>query len=85
MATVFLNVLRYYFATTQSSRGQPDTLSLHIEYLRPTQVADGQLQVIDIKLGRQTSTLHVTLEQHGEVKAVAYAVQTNFDKMIGKR
>lgn len=83
MATVFLNVLQSYFAKTQSARNQPDTLSLHIEYLRPTQLGPGKLHVTDNKLGRQTSTVHVTLEQNGQVKAVAYAVQTNFDQMTG--
>ncbi|KFA56310.1 hypothetical protein S40293_08278 [Stachybotrys chartarum IBT 40293] len=82
--------------THLSSRGQPDTLTAHFEY--PTRLAVGPavVTVDEVKLGRQLSTLHLTLWQGGLLPAapwltpavsrraiVAYATQTDLAGFTG--
>jgi Thioesterase-like superfamily len=44
-------------------RGQPDTLTAHFEYASRTSTGPAIVIVEDVKLGRQLSTLHLTLWQ----------------------
>lgn len=48
-----------------SSRGQPDTLTAHFEYPNRTSTGPAIIVIDDVKLGRQLSTLHITLWQGG--------------------
>lgn len=47
-----------------AERGQPDTISAHFEYVNRTEIGPAVLVIEDIKLGRSTSTVHVTLHQY---------------------
>ncbi|KAH8700737.1 thioesterase family protein [Talaromyces proteolyticus] len=46
-------------------RGQPDTLTAHFEYPNRTSTGPAIIIIEDVKLGRQLSTLHLTLYQGG--------------------
>nr|A0A2L0P0K1.1 RecName: Full=Thioesterase-like protein TwmA; AltName: Full=Wortmanamides biosynthesis cluster protein A [Talaromyces wortmannii]AUY61969.1 TwnA [Talaromyces wortmannii]QBC19709.1 TwmA [Talaromyces wortmannii] len=46
-------------------RGQPDTLTAHFEYPNRTSTGPAIVVIEDVKLGRQISTLHLTLWQGG--------------------
>ncbi|KAG6034685.1 hypothetical protein E4U41_006449 [Claviceps citrina] len=46
-----------------SSRGQPDTFTAHFEYVHKTVPGPAIVVVDEVKLGRQVSTLHLTLWQ----------------------
>ncbi|KAK0609589.1 thioesterase-like superfamily-domain-containing protein [Bombardia bombarda] len=46
-----------------SSRGQVDVLTSHFEFISRTEVGPAVIVIEDIKLGRQLSTLHLTLYQ----------------------
>lgn len=48
-----------------SPRKQPDTVSVHFEFLNPTEVGPAIVVVEDVKLGRTLSVLHLTLYQRG--------------------
>ncbi|OKL58778.1 hypothetical protein UA08_05552 [Talaromyces atroroseus] len=48
-----------------SSRGQCDTLTAHFEYLNRTKIGPAVVVIEDMKLGRQLTTLHLTLWQDG--------------------
>jgi Thioesterase-like superfamily len=48
-----------------SSRGQPDTLTAHFEYPNRTTTGPAVVVIEDVKLGRQLTTLHLTLWQGG--------------------
>lgn len=48
-----------------SSRGQTDTFTAHIEYPNRTTAGPAIVAIEDVKLGRQLSTLHLTLWQDG--------------------
>jgi hypothetical protein len=79
-----------------SSRGQTDTLTAHFEYLNRTTAGLAIITIEDVKLGKQLSTLHLTLWQDGLLpkapwidasvsrrSVLAYATQTNLDTAIG--
>lgn len=80
-----------------SARGQPDNFTAHFEYVNRTKTGTAVVVVEDIKLGRQVSTLHLTLWQGDEILSQApwvdrsrsrravlgYLNQINFSKFNG--
>lgn len=46
-------------------RGQPDALAVHWQFLNRTQVGRALIRVVEVKLGRAVSVLHITLHQRG--------------------
>ncbi|KAI1162454.1 thioesterase-like superfamily-domain-containing protein [Nemania serpens] len=75
-ATV-LRVAATHFSTTLAKQDQPHTITLHAEFLRRTGAGLATFTVKDMKLGRQTSTIHVSLAQDGREEVVAYVTNTN--------
>lgn len=59
----FLQVATAHFKTTLSAQCQPNTITLHLDFLRRTQTGPAIFRVQDTKLGRQISIIHVTLSQ----------------------
>lgn len=57
------NVVKLHFDTTLKKQNQPHTLALHLDFLRRTDIGNATFTVKDVKLGRQTSIVHVTLSQ----------------------
>lgn len=66
-----------HFQTTHSKLNQPHTLALHLTFTRRTQTGPARIHVRDVKLGRQTSTVHVSLQQDDREEIVGYVTQTN--------
>lgn len=60
---MILEVVKTHFATSLAKQDQPHTIALHVEFLRRTQAGPATFKVDDVKLGRQTSIVHVTMEQ----------------------
>jgi len=83
VTSVFLNVVRTHFSTTLSQQNQPHTITLHLEFLRRTSAGPAHFTVHDTKLGRQTSTVHVTLRQHDRTEVVGYITNSNMDTETG--
>ncbi|KAI8957294.1 thioesterase-like superfamily-domain-containing protein [Daldinia sp. FL1419] len=77
VTSVFLRVAATHFRTTLAAQNQPHTISQHVEFLRRTQEGPATLMVRDIKLGRQTSTIHITLSQEGREEVVGYLTHSN--------
>ena len=77
VTSCFLQVANKHFRTTLKKQNQPHTLTLHLEFPRRTEVGPATFIVKDVKLGRQTSTIHISLIQHGREEAVAYLNHTN--------
>ena len=48
-----------------SPRKQPDTVTVHFEFVNPTEVGPAVITAEEVKLGRTLSVLHVTLYQRG--------------------
>ncbi|XXG98029.1 hypothetical protein Hte_004346 [Hypoxylon texense] len=83
VTSVFLRVAATHFRTTLAAQDQPHTVSLHIEFLRRTQEGAATLVVRDVKLGRQTSTVHISLSQEGREEVVGYLTHSNIDAETG--
>jgi hypothetical protein len=77
------NVAAKHFATTLSSQNQPQAFTIHIEFLRRTEVGPATFVVRDIKKGRQTSTVQVTLRQHGREEVLGFLTHSNLEKEDG--
>lgn len=83
MTGCFLEVAKTHFSTSLSKQNQPHTIALHIEFLRRTQVGPATFRVDDVKLGRQTSILHVRMFQDGREEVVAYVTNSNLETEEG--
>jgi hypothetical protein len=67
---IILEVVKSHFSTSLAKQDQPHTIALHVEFLRRTRVGPATFKVHDVKLGRQTSIVHVTMEQDGRQASV---------------
>ncbi|KAI0160832.1 thioesterase-like superfamily-domain-containing protein [Hypoxylon sp. FL1284] len=83
VTSVFLRVAATHFRTTLAAQNQPHTISLHVEFLRRTQEGAATLAVRHVKLGRQTSTIHLSLLQEGREEVVGYLTHSNLDAEDG--
>lgn len=79
MTSVFLRVAETHFRTTLAAQNQPHTISLHLEFLRRTQEGPAVLVVRDVKLGRQTSTVHIALSQDSREEVVGYLTHSHMN------
>lgn len=77
VTSVFQTVVRKHFDTTLRKQNQPHTLALHLDFLRRTQTGPATFVVKDVKLGRQTSIVHVTLSQDDREEVVGYITNSN--------
>ncbi|OAL53363.1 hypothetical protein IQ07DRAFT_585297 [Pyrenochaeta sp. DS3sAY3a] len=78
-----LEVVRLHFETSLAKQNQPHTIALHVEFLKRTEAGPANFRVDDVKLGRQTSIVHVTMEQEGRQEIIAYATNSNIDTEEG--
>lgn len=83
MTGCVLEVVSAHFSTTLAKQNQPHTIALHIEFLRRTEVGPATFHVEDVKLGRQTSVVHVRMSQGGREEVIAYATNSNIDTEQG--
>ncbi|KAI1655136.1 thioesterase-like superfamily-domain-containing protein [Daldinia decipiens] len=83
VTSIFLRVAAIHFRTTLAAQNQPHTVSQHVEFLRRTQEGSATLVVRDVKLGRQTSTIHVALSQEGREEVVGYLTHSNLATETG--
>jgi len=80
----FLRVVSAHFSTTLAAQKQPHTIALHLEFLRRTEVGPAIFKVQDVKLGRQTSVVHVTMSQDGRDEVVGYITNSNIHTEEGR-
>nr|POE51586.1 hypothetical protein CFP56_25793 [Quercus suber] len=83
VTSVLQRAVKAHFDTTLSKQNQPHTLSLHLDFLRRTEVGDALITIKDVKLGRQTSVVHVTLSQGAREEVVGYITQTHLGREEG--
>jgi hypothetical protein len=72
-----------HFATTLKSQKQPHAMTLHVEFPRRTEIGTATFKVKDVKLGRQISTIHITLSQRGQEEVLAYITHSNLNAQDG--
>ncbi|RMZ74156.1 thioesterase family [Pyrenophora seminiperda CCB06] len=78
-----LEVVKTHFNTSLAKQDQPHTIALHVEFLRRTQAGPATFRVDNVKLGRQTSIVHVSMEQDGRKEIIAYATNSNMEAETG--
>lgn len=79
VTSCFLSVARLLFETTRKSYNQPHTVALQLNFVRRTSQGPATFTVFESKLGRRTSTIHVSLSQEGQPACVVgYLTQSNF-------
>ncbi|KAI0025392.1 thioesterase-like superfamily-domain-containing protein [Xylariomycetidae sp. FL0641] len=83
VTSVLLRAAALHFQTTLAAQNQPHSIILHVEFVRRTHEGPAILQIRDVKLGRQTSTIHVTLSQDGRDEVVAYITNANLETEKG--
>ena len=83
MTSCFQQVASSHFATTLSKQNSPHTMTMHVSFLRRTEVGPAIFTVKDTKLGLRTSTIHITLTQQNREEVVAYITNTNFSTETG--
>lgn len=73
-----------HFRTTLAQQNQPHTITLHLDFLRRTQVGPALFTVQDKKIGRQTSVIHVSLSQGDRAEeVVGYITNSNMHTESG--
>lgn len=77
VTSIFQRVVQLHFETTLQQQNQPHSIILHLDFLRRTEVGHATFKVTDVKLGRQTTTIHVTLSQKGRDEVTAYITNSN--------
>ncbi|KAK9782014.1 putative Thioesterase-like superfamily-domain-containing protein [Seiridium cardinale] len=77
VTSVLQSVARKHFLTTLQSQNQPDCITLHVDFVQRTSVGPAVVKVQDLKLGRQTSTVQLTLTQGGRNEVMAVLTHAN--------
>jgi len=77
-------VASLHFNTTLKAQQQPHVMTVYLTFLRRTSAGSATFTVKDVKLGRQTSTIHVSLTQgSGREEVVGYLTHTNMTTETG--
>lgn len=73
-----MRVAAAHFNGTLIAQNQPNTIALHLDFLRRTEVGPCLFTVKDVKLGRQTSVIHISLSQNQKEEIVGYITNSSF-------
>lgn len=83
VTSCFQQVADLHFKTTLSKQNQPHNMTMHLSFLRRTEVGPATFKVVDSKLGLRTSIIHITLIQQNREEVVAYITNTNLSEESG--
>lgn len=72
-----MQVAKTHFSTTLAKQNQPHSITLHLEFVRRTEVGEATFIVRDVKLGRLASTIHISLFQNGREEVLGYFIHAN--------
>ena len=83
MTSVLLAVAQRHFQTTLKRQNQPHCMILHLDFVQRTSTGPAFVTIKDIKLGRQTSTIQVTLTQANRDEIIGILTHTNIGAEAG--
>ncbi len=83
VTSCLLTAVKKHFEGTLGKQDQPHTITLHLDFLRRTEVGQATITVKDVKLGRQTSVVHLTLSQGSREEIVGYITNSNLHSESG--
>lgn len=72
MASLLWKAVATHHSTTLAKYNQPDTISFHVEFLLPVTLGDVTISIQDVRLGKVSSTVNVTMTQGGKQRMGAY-------------
>ncbi|KAK6225702.1 hypothetical protein QIS74_01749 [Colletotrichum tabaci] len=79
VASVILRAASLHLA----GRGQPDTISAHFEYVNRTEIGPAIVVVEEVKIGRNLSTVHVSLYQHDLQSSAPWFTPKSRKEVVG--
>ena len=77
VASIILASVDLHFKTTLKHLNQPDTYTSHFRYLGASNPGPIIIHITDIKLGKSSSTVHLSAKQNGSEKIVGYVLNIN--------
>lgn len=83
VTSCFMQVAKTHFSTTLSQQNQRHTIALHLEFVRRTEAGPATFLVRDVKLGRLTSIIHISLFQKGREEVLGYFIHANISLESG--
>ncbi|KAK6218708.1 hypothetical protein LQW54_002631 [Pestalotiopsis sp. IQ-011] len=83
VTSVLQSVAQEHFRTTLRAQNQPDCISLHADFVQRTSAGPAVVRVEDLKLGRQTSTVRLTLVQEGRNEVLAVLTHASIARESG--
>jgi acyl-CoA thioesterase FadM len=83
VAAILASAAQAHFTSTLAHLNQPDVHTLHIEFFRPCTPEASIIKVVDLKIGRGSCFIQLTLHQNNEPRCTALATSTNFSISTG--
>ena len=85
VTSIFLSVAKLHFDTVRAAYQQRHTIAVQLTFLRRTSLGPGTFTVTELKLGRRTSTIQISLSQEEQPfpLVVGYFTQSNIDAETG--
>jgi hypothetical protein len=77
VVSILWRVLAEHYRTTLARQNQPDTVNLHVEFLRGATIGEAEVVVEDVRLGNSSSTVMVKGLQGGKERVVGYFTLVN--------
>ncbi len=73
LISVIIFAIQQHFRSTLRSYNQPDTFNIQTVFIRPAAIGNAVVDIKDVKLGTNVSTIHFTLLQADTERVVGYA------------
>ncbi|KAL9117372.1 MAG: hypothetical protein Q9187_006093 [Circinaria calcarea] len=83
LVSVIISALKQHFSSTLQSYNQPHTFDIETVFLRPASVGKAVVEIKEVKLGANISTVHFSLIQNDKERIVGYASNMNLDSEKG--
>lgn len=77
VASILHRCVSVHFETTLAQQNQPDTITLHANYLKRTVAGETALDVRNVRLGGRTSTVHIPVDSANRMISACEYVQAN--------
>jgi acyl-CoA thioesterase FadM len=78
VAAILTSAAQAHFTNTLAKLNQPDVHTLHIEFFRPCTPHPSTITVTDLKIGKGSCFIQLTLHQNNQPRCTALATSTNF-------
>ena len=77
VGSIILQAIKKHFQDVHPKLQQPDTFTIQFRFLEASNSGPISISINDVKLGKNTSTIHFTASQNSTTKIVGYATQFN--------